>query len=734
MKNKKTPDQNATAAYNRENMAVNPEESTATARWANEQEINHYAYDPKKNIWVGTYGKEDEFTHSKKKIGYEDDRHMITIAGSRAGKGRSSITPVLLEYPESVFVLDPKGENASVTALRRGKGSDFVYGMQQKVAVLDPFGVSDIPDEYRACFNPLEWFPKDGDRAIYEASTLAESFITSDNKGQDNHWDESARAVIQALILHVISYPYIKNETRDLPLFRRLLMEGDTSSKANRIRTINKKIIELESPDDPEEIDSEAQEEQLEALNEELEKAQKKHPFDYLLSNMRKNESYEGFIRQWGSSFSMIPPNERGSILSTARRHTAFLDGKSMASTLQGQSSFDLAELRNAQNGFSLYLCLPARYLSTHGRWLRALLSQTLNTFERMGTAPHGERRVLFVLDECASLGYMPLLEKAAGLIAGYGVKLWFVFQDLSQLQRNYRESWETFIGNAGMLQAFGVTDKTTTEYLSARLGRIELKRTVVTTSQGISTSESQSSGTGSNIGGTEGFAPGTKNEDGRFVETGISRGESENKGTTEGISSSESTSKALNFTQANLMNADEIAAFFARETGYQLIMIQGQRPMALTRENYDEEKYFLGKFRHVDFDLLAVKTYKKELKEKINQRICSTIREGIKASNKLIQLNKKEHLYNVLKRFIYIASAGFLVTSVIVGDIWILSPLPVFALSVFIIHKKIKRKKRQWCKTYDSENYQLYKKFIDKFHQYDKFYDHKVLWEENTK
>ena len=49
----------------------------------------------------------------------DDDRHLVTLAGSRAGKGRSLIIPNLLSYPGSVVCIDPKGENAAVTARYR---------------------------------------------------------------------------------------------------------------------------------------------------------------------------------------------------------------------------------------------------------------------------------------------------------------------------------------------------------------------------------------------------------------------------------------------------------------------------------------------------------------------------------------------------------------------------------------------------------------------------------------
>lgn len=55
--------------------------------------------------------------------GIRDDRHLLTIASSRTGKGVSLLVPNLLLYDGSVIVIDPKGELARVTArARREKG------------------------------------------------------------------------------------------------------------------------------------------------------------------------------------------------------------------------------------------------------------------------------------------------------------------------------------------------------------------------------------------------------------------------------------------------------------------------------------------------------------------------------------------------------------------------------------------------------------------------------------
>jgi Type IV secretory system Conjugative DNA transfer len=65
-------------------------------------------------------------------LGLSDDRHFVTIPGARSGKGQSAIIPNLCLYPGSVVCLDPKGENASLTAARRGQGDALSQGLGQE--------------------------------------------------------------------------------------------------------------------------------------------------------------------------------------------------------------------------------------------------------------------------------------------------------------------------------------------------------------------------------------------------------------------------------------------------------------------------------------------------------------------------------------------------------------------------------------------------------------------------
>lgn len=116
------------------------------ARWMKLDDISASAalkYDPRSpggKVLIGALG-----SHL---IGIEDDRHILTVAGSRSGKSVGLISNLLF-YPGSILATDPKGELAEITAARRA-------AMGQKIYVLDLFlNGSDQVSKYRASYNPM---------------------------------------------------------------------------------------------------------------------------------------------------------------------------------------------------------------------------------------------------------------------------------------------------------------------------------------------------------------------------------------------------------------------------------------------------------------------------------------------------------------------------------------------------------------------------------------------------
>ncbi len=350
-------------------------------------------------------------------ISHDDDSHMVTIAGSRAGKGVSLIIPNLLSYKGSVVCVDLKGENCAVTSRYR----EEVLG--QTVVRLDPFKIiTDNPD----AFNPLEMLDTESDELIDDITDLSEALIVR-GAAKDAHWDDSARAVIKAIILFILRTQPAGE--RHLSLLRTYILKG----------------LDIGDEDGA--------------------------TFENLLFSMTQIE--DDFLIGMANRIQEMSDEERGSVMSTVQRNTEFLDSPPVQRTVD-KSTFDLTKLRD---GMTIYLIMPEWRLAGHSRWLRLMLTIVLQNLQQIPKRNSSDPSVLFVLDEFAALGHMSVVERAAGYIAGFGVKLWSVLQDLSQLKDIYSKRWETFLGNSGILTAFGNIDQTTLDYLSKRLSKAEVMR-----------------------------------------------------------------------------------------------------------------------------------------------------------------------------------------------------------------------------------------------------------------
>ena len=176
--------------------------------------------------------------------------------------------------------------------------------------------------------------------------------------------------------------------------------------------------------------------------------------FTYLLHLLASNDAFDGAIAGAATMLLAMGDRERGGVLSTARRSMEFVERPAMKRVLQ-TSSFELSSLKTDPKGLTIFLCLPPQRMKDCSRWLRLVIGSCLEQMYEIDEKPATGHPVLFLLEEFATLKHMEIIEHAAGYAAGFGVKLWMILQDITQLKRYYRESWETFLGNAGVIQAF---------------------------------------------------------------------------------------------------------------------------------------------------------------------------------------------------------------------------------------------------------------------------------------
>ncbi|TCL68459.1 type IV secretory system conjugative DNA transfer family protein [Rhizobium sp. BK251] len=356
-------------------------------------------------------------TNSGRLLRYDGPAHLLTMAPTRSGKGVGTIIPNLLTADRSIICIDPKGENAIVAGnARRHFGP---------VHILDPFAVTGhVP----SAFNPLDGCDPDSVDVAEDISTLADALVfDAPGLSGDAHWNEEAKALISGLLLHVVaSQPA---ERRTLSTLRHYL-----TLAPDRFRAV--------------------------------------------LEEMQANDAVNGLVARAANRHLSKSEREASGVLSAAQRHTHFLDSPRMTTVL-ARSGFRFADLK--QTRATVFLVLPPDRLAVYSRWLRLLIAQSLTEMAR--TAPSSGASsgpssapsrppVLYLLDEFAALGHLAPIERAMGLMAGYGVQLWPIVQDIHQLRATYGQRAGTFLSNAGVLQVFGVNDHDSARLVSNLLGQ----------------------------------------------------------------------------------------------------------------------------------------------------------------------------------------------------------------------------------------------------------------------
>jgi type IV secretion system protein VirD4 len=419
-------------------------------------------------------------TAARRLIGRTDDRHIITKAGSRAGKSRSVLIPNLLRYRGSIVVIDPKGELAEATAHVRAR-----FG--QKVFILDPFNVrGNGTHGHNPC---AELLRSKRERLTADAAQLADALIIDQPK--DPHWTDSAKNLIMGLVLYLLVHD---PKNLSLKTLRRLLSNADALYRVLEVMTISDAL-------------------------------------DGVISNVGS-----AFLAKFRVRDGTPEANdEMLSVLATCNAQTRPLDD---LDAVFRRHDFDMEIFSKSETPTTVYLILPATLIPTHSRWLRVFVTQLIAAMERCPI--HRSRLPLWlILEEFAALGYMRSIEAAAGYCAGFGVKLWTILQDLTQIRTHYPNSWETFLGNAGIIQAFGNFDVTTTKYLSELLGQT----TIIEEQKSFVSAQQRAHG-----------------------DDGIRQ----------------------NLRSVPLLSAPELTLYFAREQMNQLVIVPGERPVFLSRLSLD--------------------------------------------------------------------------------------------------------------------------------------------------
>ncbi|MEE4208687.1 MAG: type IV secretory system conjugative DNA transfer family protein [Parvularcula sp.] len=470
-----------------------------SAEWATAEDVQAAGLTTGQGFFLGAFGLD---ANPEAKLHYASDRHLLTVAPTRAGKGTTAIIPNLLSYEGSALVIDPKGENALITGDARER-------MGQSIMLLDPWDLaSGQLGKTAARFNPLDWLVAGDPDLAENAMLLADALVVAAKGGDNRFWDEEAKGLIFSLLLYLATDD--REEDRTLGRLRDLLTLAPGS------------VEDIDDPDSFTMID--------------------------LLARMAMSD--HPLVVAGGNRLAQKADRERAGVISSAQAQTHFLDSPRIRESLSA-SDFKFEDLKAGK--LTVYLILPADRLNAFGRWLRLMVQQAITVNARnIGHKP--SKPVLFMLDEMAALGHLSMIEQAYGLMAGFGIQLWGIVQDLSQLKRIYGDGWETFIGNSGVLQYFGSRDQMTAEYFSKLCG------VTTVTSFGESISRAISSGAG-------------------------------------GSSSSETTGTSTSSAQRNLAYPDELMTLPGNR---QLLLVENHNPIPATKIPWFEDPALRKKGRNL--------------------------------------------------------------------------------------------------------------------------------------
>lgn len=344
---------------------------------------------------------------------YPGTGHLLTVAAARTGKGVTLLINGLLSWRGSCICIDPKAENAAVTAHRRVR-----FGT---VFILNPFEM--LPGALKglkhASFNPMDILELGSPAFHAQCDKLAAGCVTEEPHAL--HFSTGARTLVSGVIAALKRHG--KPAEHNLPTVARVI-SGDIAGFCGLV---------LQSTNDQ-------------------------------------------FIIQKLGRFASAVPDDREvqGVIATARTQLAFLANAAIADSLTG-SDFRFSDLKR-KPGTTVYICLPLNMLDICDKYFRLILETALTDLLNEGRNGKG-KPVLAIIDEMAQLGpRMKSLENAMGMAAGAaGLLLWCVLQDLSQLKGMFPQTWETFIQNCGVTTWMGLRDQTSRDYVSRLSGTCEV-------------------------------------------------------------------------------------------------------------------------------------------------------------------------------------------------------------------------------------------------------------------
>lgn len=362
----------------------------------------------------------------------------ILAAPTRSGKGVGIVIPNLLEYQDSVVVLDIKGENFELTSGWRAEQG-------QKIYKFNPYD----PCTHR--WNPMAYVAPDPAWRINDLQAIG-AMLYPDQGGEDKFWISQARNAFLAFSLYMYeTHDFVRNKKAPAKL-------GPFPTLGRILRLCTGDGSELKP--------------YLQALS------KKPH------LSQTCGTAFAGLLSQEDRTLS--------SILGVFREPlNPFISPILDAAT--SDNDFSLRDVRRQR--MTIYLVIPPHKLGECRVLVNLLFSQLINenTQQLPQADPKLKYQCLLLMDEFTAIGRVDKLAESITHMAGYNLRVFPIIQSKAQLESTYgREVARTLITNHAVQIVFAPREQQDANDYSEMLGYTTVRRHNVTRGRDFSRSESQ--------------------------------------------------------------------------------------------------------------------------------------------------------------------------------------------------------------------------------------------------
>ena len=320
---------------------------------------------------------------------HEGGSHLLSVGATGSGKTNMLIANLLL-YEGSAIVVDLRGDAARATAHFRRTV------LNQDTYVCDPFGVSGFKTNR---LDPTDIATLPNIEVESESQTIASTLSSDHLSMRDPYWHVQAGSLIASTIAYLLTQP--DPAKRSMSHLIDLLFADDT----------------------------------VYTLAVLLDTVVKKGTF-----------AYEGI-----AAFLQLPDsqaNTRFCVLSTAQSMLHAFRSSSVRNAM-GPSDIPLGDLLTGKP-MTIYLALPIERMASHGVVLKLWLEVLLQVLMRRSSTPALPTWVM--VDEAAQIGPCAAIKTVATYLRANGVRLWTMWQDISQIRALYPTDWQTLVNNTSAL------------------------------------------------------------------------------------------------------------------------------------------------------------------------------------------------------------------------------------------------------------------------------------------